>query len=157
MICLLTLAVERLRCSAAATKLPDSTTCRNTFILVNVSMAFSDSIGSSGSQMRRMAHDEPREEGRQAHDKQQRGGQRCSTQSQGNEAREYHQICPLARHRPRAQPARERAATRACRAHPRVTPSEEVTRARCGRMCLKLNACISASRALHKSSATTSS
>src|SRR4029077_18043794 len=35
--CLLTIAVERSMRSAAATKLPDSTTCRNTLMLVSVS------------------------------------------------------------------------------------------------------------------------
>ena len=35
--CLLTIAVERSMRSAAATKLPDSTTCRNTRMLVSVS------------------------------------------------------------------------------------------------------------------------
>lgn len=35
--CLLTIAVESSRCSAAATKLPDSTTWRNTLMLVSVS------------------------------------------------------------------------------------------------------------------------
>src|SRR5579864_3694586 len=37
--CLLTIAVEMSRRSLAATKLPDSTTCRNTRMLVNVSIA----------------------------------------------------------------------------------------------------------------------
>ena len=38
MTCLLTIAVERSSRSAAPTKLPDSTTWRNTLMLVSVSM-----------------------------------------------------------------------------------------------------------------------
>jgi hypothetical protein len=47
-------------------------------------MAYSDSIGSSGSQMWRMAHDEPREEGRQAHDKEQPHRLQCQHEWQIN-------------------------------------------------------------------------
>jgi hypothetical protein len=46
--CLLTVAVDRSIRSAAATKVPDSTTCRNTRMLVNVSIGVVYAVSRGG-------------------------------------------------------------------------------------------------------------